>query len=53
MVKRNDGKKRKPLKRKKINYSKSMDGMRKRRTAEPKRKFNNVSYLDIEYIETE
>lgn len=53
MVKRNDGSKRKPLKRKKISYDKSADSIRKRRTVEPKRKFNNISHDDIDYIETD
>lgn len=52
MVKRNNGK-RKPLKRKKLTFGKSIDGIRKRRTAEPKRKYNNISRIDIDYIETE
>lgn len=53
MVKRNDGSKRKPLKRKKTSYCKSIDGIKKRRTPEPKRKFNNIRTLDIDYIETD
>ena len=54
MVKRNDGRKRRPQKRKKISYGKNIDGIKRRRTPEPKRKFNNVNHLNIyEYIETE
>ncbi len=53
MVKRNNGSKRKPLKRKKTSYGKSIDGIRERRLSEPKRKYNNVSHIDIDYIETE
>ena len=54
MVKRNDGRRRKPLKRK-TSYSKSgnMDGIKRRRTPEPKRKFNNLKHIDIDYIETD
>ena len=53
MVKRNDGSKRKPLKRKKTSYGKSIDGIKKRRTPEPKRKYSNISHIDIDYIETD
>ena len=52
MVKRNDGK-RKPLKRKKTSYGKNIDGIKKRRTPEPKRKYNNLNHIDIDYIETD
>ena len=52
MVKRNNGK-RKPLKRKKQAYGYNIDGVKKRRTPEPRRRYNNVSHLDIDYIETE
>lgn len=53
MVKRNDGRKRRPLKRKKITYGKNIDGVRRRRKPEPKRKFININHIDIDYIETE
>ena len=54
MVKRNDGRRRKPLKRKKTAYGKNIDGIKRRRTPEPRRKYNNINHLDIyEYIETE
>jgi len=58
MVKRNDGRRRKPLKRKNsIDYylhsKKSIDGVKRRRTPEPKRKFNNLKHIDIDYIETD
>ena len=53
MVKRNDGRKRKPLKHKKTNYGKNIDGIRRRRVSEPKRKFNNINHLDIDYLDTE
>lgn len=53
MVKRNDGRKRKPLKRKKVSYGKNIDGVRRRRVSEPKRKYNNLNHVDIDYIETE
>lgn len=53
MVKRNDGRRRRPLKRKKTTYTKNIDGIKRTHRAEPKRKFNNVSHIDIDYIETE
>lgn len=62
MVKRNDGRRRKPLKRKSalertLDYMthsrKSVDGIKRRRTPEPKRKYNNIKYIDIDYIETD
>lgn len=53
MVKRNDGRRRKPLKRKNTAYGKNIDGIRRRRVSEPKRKFINVNHVDIDYIETE
>lgn len=53
MVKRNDGRRRKPLKRKKIAFGKSIDGIKRRRSPEPKRKFNNIKSIDIDYIETD
>lgn len=52
MVKRKDGK-RKPLKRKKIAFGKSIDGIKRRRSPEPKRKYNNINHIDIDYIETD
>ena len=53
MVKRNDGRRRKPLRRKKAAYGKNIDGIRRRRVSEPKRKLINVNHVDIDYIETE
>lgn len=53
MVKRNDGRRRKPSKRKKTAYGKNIDGVRRRRVSEPKRKFVNVNHADMDYIETE
>ena len=53
MVKRNDGRRRKPLRRKKAAYGKNIDGVRHRRVSEPKRKFINVNHVDMDYIETE
>ena len=52
MVKRKDGK-RKPLKRKKIAFGKSIDGIKRRRSPEPKRKYNNINHIGIDYIETD
>jgi hypothetical protein len=52
MVKRNDGRRRKPLKRKKTDYAKNADGV-KRRRAEPKRRLKNIKLSDVDYIETE
>ena len=53
MVKRNDGRRRKPLKRKTLGCAKNIDGIKRCRTPEPKRKFNNIKSIDIDYIETD
>jgi len=54
MVKRSDGRKRKPHKRRN-SYSKSenTDGAKNRRKIIPKRKFNNINSNDIDYIEAD
>lgn len=55
MVKRNDGRRRRPQRKHKISRGSNIDGVRRPRRGEAykRQKFNNTTHINIDYIEQE
>lgn len=55
MVKRNDGRRRRPQRKNKISKGSNINGVRRPRRIEAykRQKFNDAKHIDIEYIEQE